>query len=49
MQQATVNLLSDMGAPARHPPGGLVAGGAVDGTAPTAAITVTRRGRHPPR
>ena len=39
MQQATVNLLSDMGAQPSTLQAGLVAGGALDTTAPTAAIT----------
>ena len=39
MQQATVNLLSDMGLQPGTLQAGLVAGGPVDGTAPTAAIT----------
>ncbi len=39
MQQATVNLLSDMGAQPATLQAGLVAGGALDTTAPTAAIT----------
>ena len=39
MQQATVNLLSDMGAQPETLQSGLTAGGAVDATAPTASIT----------
>ena len=39
MQQATVNLLSDMGAQPETLQSGLTAGGALDTTAPTASIT----------
>ena len=39
MQQATVNLLSDMGAQPGTLQGGLVPGGPLDATAPTATIT----------
>src|SRR5690606_21206043 len=39
MQQATVNILSDMGAQPATLQAGLVSGGALDATAPTATIT----------
>ena len=49
MQQATVNLLADMGAqPATLLPGLVAASASTDTTAPTSAITSPAQGR-PPR